>query len=79
MTILRVKVVGKNWEVSYPTNHEQVEDIKRWLSYELSPGYVEWLLHMGKDPHCSNCRDMECDNIGNGDDACKAFMYGEKW
>jgi hypothetical protein len=79
MTILHVVQNGKKLTVTYPANHKQADDIERWFSYELSPGYIEWMLQVGSDPHCTNCRDMDCENFGNGDDACKGFKFGEKW
>ena len=80
MTILNAKMLDDGrMEVSYPGNHKRVDDIERWLSYELSPGYIEWLLKTGVDPHCTNCRALDCENFGRGDDACKAFQFGEKW
>ena len=78
MTILRVKKFGDAFEVSWPTDHKEASNIQGWLN-NVSPGYVEWLLQFGKDPHCSNCRDIECENVGNGDDACPAFKWGEEW
>jgi len=78
-TILTVKSAGKDkLSISYPKNHPKAEKIKKWLSY-LSPGYVEWLLQVGSDPHCSNCRAMDCENVGMGDDACPGFQFGEDW
>ena len=80
MSILTVKINHETdtMRVSFPANHQKHEQIKKWLTY-LSAGYVVWLLRYGKDPHCSNCRDIACDNIGNGDDACPAFRWGEDW
>ena len=79
MTILTVKKVdAKRQTVSYPADHPKKEDIERWLGY-LSPGYTEYMLKFGVDPHCSACRATDCDNVGNGDDACRGFMYGEEW
>ncbi len=77
-TLLTVKAIGDELQINWPPNHAKADKIKNWLSY-LSPGYVEWLLRFGKDPHCSNCRDMGCDNIGNGDDACQGFKFSQNW
>ena len=78
MSILQVKKKGKRIEISWPKGHPQGEQIEKWLK-RMSPGYVEYLLKFGTDPHCSACRDDKCPSVGNGDDACPAFMYGEKW
>jgi hypothetical protein len=78
MTTLKVKVYKDRMDVTYPADHKQKDDIERWLK-NLSPGYAEWMLQVGSDPHCSNCRDMKCENFGRGDDACPAFQFGEKW
>ena len=79
MTVLTVKKVDeKQCSVGYPANHPKKKDIERWLSH-LGPGYVEYLLKHGCDPHCTACRATDCDNVGNGDDACPGFMYGEEW
>ena len=78
-TVLHVEVNEDTFTIDYPDNHKQVDDIKRWFSYNLSPGYVEWMLKVGSDPHCTNCRDISCENFGNGDDACCGFQFGEKW
>jgi hypothetical protein len=79
MSVLKVKFLGKNkLSVSYPADHPKANDIKRWLTY-LSAGYTEFLIRFGYDPHCDACRDSECENCGNGDDACSGFKYGDKW
>lgn len=79
MSVLKVKkVAGNKLNVSYPKNHPKAEKIDGWLKH-LSPGYVEYLLAHGTDPHCSACRATDCDNVGMGDDACSGFMWGEKW
>jgi len=79
MTILKVeRVDAEHQRVSYPADHPKKKDIERWLGY-LSPGYVEFLLKRGCDPHCSACRAEDCENVGMGDDACPAFKFGEEW
>jgi hypothetical protein len=80
-TVLKVKKVGKNQvSVSYPKDHPKAERIEKWLDY-LSPGYIEYLLQTNDmhGPHCSACRDFDCENHGMGDDACPAFKYGARW
>lgn len=80
MTVLEVRPIDEDKiEIAYPTNHPRVKDIERWLGYGLSAGYIEYLLKTGNDPHCSACRDFECENQGMGDDACRGFKYGEAW
>ena len=85
MTVLKVGKADKdgNQLVSYPIDHPKVKKIEKWLDNGLSAGYIEWLLthddDMASDPHCCNCRAMDCDNVGMGDDACRGFQYGEKW
>ena len=64
--------------VTYPKGHPREPDIRRWLTY-LSPGYVEYLLQHETDPHCRDCGDVECENVGHGDDACKGFRIGKEW
>ena len=79
MSVITVKSAGKGKvTIAYPANHPKAKDIERWLEY-LSAGYVEFLLRFGYDPHCTACRDEKCENCGNGDDACEAFKYGDKW
>ena len=78
MSILKVKIQGDKFNVSYPANHPKVDKIEGWLKH-LSPGYIEYLLQFDKDPHCNACRDGACENAGMGDDACPAFQYGEEW
>lgn len=78
MSILTVKLNGDTASVTWPLNHVRADKVEKWLN-RLSLGYVEWLLRFGRDPHCSNCRDMRCDNVGMGDDACPAFKFGTKW
>lgn len=78
MTILSVKIKGKNCEVSWPADHPNTKKIDKWLK-NVSPGYTEYLLLDKGDPHCSACRDTGCENMGMGDDACRAFKFGEKW
>lgn len=79
MTVLKVeKVKGNKLNISYPANHPKKKDIERWLTY-LSPGYTEFLIQTGHDPHCNSCRDYCCENVGMEDDACPAFKYGDKW
>jgi len=78
-TILTVTPSGPNTlSISYPTNHEKAEKIEKWLQ-RLSPGYTEYLLQFGQDPHCNACRDTECENVGMGDDACHGFKFGQEW
>jgi len=76
MTVLTVERKGRN--ISWDDDHPKSAQIYKWLKY-LSPGYVEYLLQFGCDPHCSACRDTRCENAGHGDDACAAFKYGEEW
>jgi hypothetical protein len=79
LTVLNVeKAEGDKLTVSYPPNHPKAERIKEWLKY-LSPGYVEYLVQFGEDPHCTACRDAKCENRGMGDDACPGFKFGEEW
>ena len=83
MTILKVKDIGNGQQtVSYPTaghGDKTGADIALMLQ-NVSPGYVEYILQTGESHvHCSACRDMDCENQGNGDDACRAFKYGEDW
>jgi len=79
MTVLNVvESENEKLTISWPKGHDKSDKIEKWLKY-LSPGYVEWLLKNIGEPHCENCRDFECENIGNGDDACRAFKFGETW
>lgn len=77
-TTLKVKKQGKQYQITFPSNHPKADKIDKWLQH-LSPGYVEYLLQFGQDPHCSACRDCGCDNVGMGDDACPAFKFGARW
>lgn len=78
-TILRVKKVeGDKLQISYPAKHPKKDRIEKWLKY-LSPGYIEYLLHFGDDPHCTACRDVDCEAVGLGDDACRGFKFGLDW
>lgn len=79
MTVLEVTVKGKQQEISYPADHPKAAKIKKWFANGLSAGYVEYLLTFDKDPHCNACRDTKCESVGNGDDACRGFMFGELW
>lgn len=82
MTILKVKNTENGHQaVTYPTtghNGKTGADIALMLQ-RMSPGYIEYILQFGTDPHCNACRDKKCENQGNGDDACQAFKFGEKW
>lgn len=80
MTVLTVTPAGEGKvTISYPADHPMVTKIEKWLK-NVSPGYTEYLIKSdGQDPHCNSCRDFECENQGNGDDACRAFKYGEEW
>ena len=80
MSILKVTEHKEQLLVSYPSDYskEKVEKIKKWLQH-LSPGYVEHLLKFNEEPHCSSCRDMSCEDVGSGNDACPGFKYTEKW
>lgn len=79
MTTLEVKKSKDNkLTISWKANHPKNKEIENWLAH-LSPGYTEFLLKFGHDPHCENCRDAECPDIGSGNDACPAFKYGEVW
>ncbi len=79
-TILKVKDIGGGkQEISWPPKHPKAKQIREWLDRKLSPGYVEYLLQFGVDPHCGACRDTKCENVGRGDDACGAFKFGLKW
>ncbi len=77
-TVLRVKKVNKEYKISFPAKHPKRKQIEKWLG-RLSPGYTEYLLQFGDDPHCSACRDKDCENMGMGDDACRAFKFGLDW
>ena len=81
MTVLQVTNLGHGRvKVSYPTKPEsRMRKIEAWIKAGLSAGYIEYLLRFGVEPHCSACRDRTCENVGNGDDACKAFKYGDEW
>ena len=79
MTVLKVTEERVGLRIRFSANHPKVKQIQEWLDNGLSPGYVEYLLKAGRDPHCSACRDWECENVGNGDDACRGFKYGERW
>jgi len=76
--VLNVVKKGEELKISWPSKHPKSASIKKWLN-SLSPGYVEYLLQTGEDPHCSNCQDFECMNNGSGDDACSAFKIGNDW
>ena len=65
--------------VLFPNNIPQAKDIKRWIRNGVGVGYIAYLLKFGEAPHCSACRDADCENQGNGDDACKGFKYGDRW
>jgi len=79
MPVLKVKPAGKGKVmIDYPAKHPKAARIEEWLK-RLSPGYVEYLLKFDTDPHCNACRDSGCENVGNGDDACPAFKYGDRW
>lgn len=75
---LKVTRKGKKLTISWDSKHPKADRIEKWLQH-LSPGYVEYLLQFGYDPHCSACRDSSCENCGMGDDACPAFKFGQKW
>jgi len=78
-TTLKVKKVGKNQiETSWKPNHPKSDQIDSWLQH-LSPGYVEYLLQFGNDPHCNACRDGGCEMQGTGNDACTGFKFGARW
>jgi len=67
--------------ISYPPDHPKVKDIERWSKNGLGPGYIEYLLKTDDPhgPHCIQCRNFDCENSGEGDDACGGFQYGEEW
>jgi len=80
-TIIKVTEINDETgeiKLNYPSDHPKAEQIEGWLQ-RLSPGYIEYLLQFGTDPHCNACKDIECENIGMGDDACPGFQFGEKW
>ena len=78
-TILKVKPTANGQlNVSWASKHPKSKDIEKWLKH-LSAGYVEYLLQFDADPHCNACRETECENVGGGDDACRAFKFGLKW
>ena len=78
-TILKVeKLDNGKLNVSWPATHPKFSEINHWLK-TLSPGYVEYLLKFEKHPHCDSCRDMACDEVGSGDDACRAYKFGLEW
>jgi len=78
MTVLTVEKKPEGLLVSFPKNHPKAKQIDAWLK-NVSPGYTEYLIKHGCDPHCSACRADDCDNVGMGDDACAGFMWGEEW
>ncbi len=79
-TVLKVKNINdEEQEIRYPSNHPKIEKIRAWIDNGLSPGYIEYLLQFGVDPHCNACRDTGCENAGRGDDACRAFKFGLEW
>ena len=77
--ILKVKKEGKKLTVSFPADHPKADKIDEMLG-RLSPGYVEYYIQHGTDPHCPECRNHKCPDFGqSGDDACSAFKIGSIW